>query len=126
MTSRCIGPVVSGGMCVGLMYKFLSTLLKLMQHHTLHCNYTCWFGAVRRPAQHSMCNACILTMLYTYYPACDAIMGAVCTLVSGHIVLYPCMICMSYICHMLLSAVCHATRFLRFSTPTHLLQVVLS
>ena len=42
MNSRCIGPVVSGGTCVGLMYKFLSALLRLMIHITLYMQLSVW------------------------------------------------------------------------------------
>ena len=78
--------VVSGGTCVGLMYKFLSSLLRLIQHITVYCIYTVGSGQCAGcPAQHSRCNACILTTLYTYDPECDARMGATCTLVSCHV-----------------------------------------
>ena len=38
-------PVVSGGTYVGLMYKFLSTQLRIMQLLTLRCMDTCQLGA---------------------------------------------------------------------------------
>ena len=62
MNSRCIGPVVSGGTCVGLMYKFLSALLRLMQHLTLHCIYTCRLGAVHPTS----CPALQVQCMYTH------------------------------------------------------------
>ena len=39
----------------------------------------------QRPAQHSRCNACMLTMLYMYCLVCGTRMGVTCTLVSCHI-----------------------------------------
>ena len=50
-----------------------------------HVMYLGWVQCTRRLAQHSRCNACIFTTLYTYYPGCDARMRATCTLVSCHI-----------------------------------------
>ena len=88
INSQCIGPAVSGGTCGGLIYKFLSNLLRLMQHLPLHCIYTCRLGAVVRstpcPAL-QVYNACILMTLYPYYPGYDARMGAAGTLVSCYI-----------------------------------------
>ena len=46
MQSLYIVQVVSGGTCVGLMYKFLSSLLRIIQRFTLYCRYTCRFGTV--------------------------------------------------------------------------------
>ena len=88
---------MSGGMCVGVMYKFLSTLLRLIQHITLYCISTYPLGTSVPdvlPSTPGVMPVCV--MLYTFYPGCDGRMGAACTLVSSHI--WLCRVW--YVCHL--------------------------
>ena len=68
--------------------------------------HVCSVRCAQRPASYSRCNACILAMLYTYYPVCDARMGATCTLISCHI--WRCHVW--YVCH--IYVLCFAQLFI--------------
>ena len=114
MNPPSIGPVVSGGTCVGLMYKLWGVGLC----YTPHFNAVTPVGLVRcawRPAQHSRCNACILATLYTYSPVGDSRMRAICTLVSCYIWLSR----VWYVCHIYVICFSHCMSCYSFSVNSH-------
>ena len=131
MLSLYIGQIVNGRTCGWLVYEFICTPLRLIHHITPYCTYTCplTIGSVhsaRCGASSLRCSACILATLYTFYPVCDAMMRAMCTLVSCHTWWHY----VWYICHIfvicfhslyVMSLVCS-----QFNTPIHLLKLVLN
>ena len=114
MNSRCLVSVVSGGTCVGLMYKFLSTLLRLVW-------LSAWYSVP--DVLHSTPGIMrVYWQCYMRIPLCVTqgweLSG------SWYRVIWRCRVW--YVCHMLLLTVCHATRCPQINTPTHLQQLLLS
>ena len=108
----------------------LTLLCRLVHHITHYVIYTCIFvdGSVHRamPRTPGVIYIYILMTLYMYYPGCDVMMGARCTVALWHIeCCYVWYICYIYvICTSL--TVCHALCRPLIIIPIRFLQLTLS